>query len=135
MVELAIQHSLYGMCKEDVTIKRNSKVSTFQDLQPTITIGEKKVFINPTILFSRLTALTNFRDDLEEKFLFELTPEPKSLFKLGMMLKPPKANLQNHLIESKNHLTLDVRDVCIIDGGMLLRKVYWPKSTFSDVLD
>ena len=135
MVELAIQRSLYGMCKEDVTIKRNSKVSTFQDLQPTTTIGEKKVFINPTILFSRLTALTNFRDDLEEKFLFELTPEPKSLFKQGMMLKPPKANLQNHLIESENHLTVDVRDVCIIDGGMLLPKVYWPKSTFSDVLD
>ena len=93
------------------------------------------MFINPTILLRHLNALTNFCDDLEEKFLFELTPEPKSLFKLGMMLKPPKANLQNHLIESENHLTLDVRDTCIIDGGMLLPKVYWPKSTFSDVLD
>ena len=134
-VGLAIQHSLDGMCMEDVTIKRNSKVETFQDLQPIATIGEKKVFISPTILFSRLTALTNFRDDIEENFSFELTPEPTSLFKQGMMRKPTKANLRNHLIESENPVTLDVRDVCIIDGGMLLHKVYWPKSTFSDVLD
>ena len=67
----------------------------------------------------------NFRDDVE-KFSFELTPEPTSLFKQGMMRKLTKANLRNHLIESEN---------CIIDGGMLLHKVYWPKSTFSDVLD
>ena len=46
-----------------------------------------------------------------------------------------KSNLGNHLIESENPLTLNVTDVCITDGGMLLHKVYWPKSTFSDVLD
>ena len=36
-------------------------------------------------------------------------------------------------MERENPVTLDVRDVCIIDGGMLFHKVYWPKSTFSDV--
>ena len=126
---LAIRRTLEEMCIEDVAIKRNSKVKTFQNLLPITTIGEKKVFMSPTILFSRLTALTNFRDDVEENFPFELTPEPTSLF------IPTKANLQNHFIESGNPVTLDVRDVCIIDGGMLLRKVYRPKSTFSDVLD
>ena len=132
---LAIRRTLEEMCIEDVAIKRNSKVKTFQNLLPTTAIGEKKVFISPTILFSRLTALTNFRDDVEENFPFELTPEPTSLFKQGMMRKPTKANLQNHFIESGNPVTLDVRGVCIVDGGMLLRKVYRPKSTFSDVLD
>ena len=67
----------------------------------------------------------NFRDDVE-KLSFELTPELTSLFKQGMMRKLTKANLRNHLIESEN---------CIIDGRMLLHKVYWPKSTFSEVLD
>ena len=136
MVGLTIQCSLDGMCMEDVTIKRNnSKVKTFQDLLPTTTVGEKKVFISPAILFSRLTALTNFRDDVEENFSFELTPEPTSLFKQGMMRKPTKVNLRNHLIESENTVTLDVRNVCIIDGGMPLHKLYWLKTTFSDVLD
>ena len=93
MVGLAIQRSLDGMCMEDVTIKRNSKVKTFQDLLPTTTIGEKKVFISPTILFSRLTVLTNFRDNVEEDFSFEFTPKPTSLFKQEMMRQPTKANL------------------------------------------
>ena len=91
-----------------MTIKKNSKVKTFQDLLPTTAIGEKKVFISQTILFSRLTALTNFRDDVEEIFSFELTPEPTSLFKQGMMRKSNKASERNHLIESENPVTLDV---------------------------
>ena len=52
-----------------------------------------------------------------------------------MTRKPTKANVWNHVIESENPVTRDVRDVCIIDGGMLLYKLYWPKSTFSNVLD
>ena len=135
MVGLAIQPSLDGVCMEDVTIKRNSKVKTFQDLLTTTIVGKEKVFISLKILFSHLTTLSNFRDDVEENFSFELTPEPTSLFKQGMMRKPTKANLRNHLIESENPVTLDVRDVCLNDGGMLLHKVYRPKSTCSDVLD
>ena len=81
MVGLTIQCSLDGMCMKDVTVKRNSKVKTFQDLLPATTIGEKKMFISPIILFSRLTALTNFRDDVEETFSFEFTPKPTYLFK------------------------------------------------------
>ena len=86
MIGLDIPCSLDGMCVEDVTTKRNSKVKIFQGLLPTTTIDEKKVFISPRILFSRLTVLTNFHDDKEEKFSFELTPELTSLFKSA---KPP----------------------------------------------
>ena len=94
---------------DDVTRKRNSKVKTFQDL-PTTTISEKKVFISPTT-------------------------KPTSSYKQRMMRKATKVNLRNHLIGSKNPVTLNVRDVYIIDEGMLLHKVYWPKSRFSDVLE
>ena len=72
MLRWAIQRSLDGMCMEDVTVKRNSKVKTFQDILLTA-IGEKKVFISPTILFSRLTVLDDFRDDVEETFRLSLT--------------------------------------------------------------
>ena len=51
------------------------------------------------------------------------------------MQKPTKANLRNQLTESENPVTLDVRDACVIDGGVLLHKVNWPKSTFFDVPD
>ena len=109
MMGLAIQRSLNRMWMDDVTRKRNSKVKTFQDL-PTTTISEKKVFISPTT-------------------------EPTSSYKQRMMRKATKVNLRNHLIGSKNPVTLNVRDVYIIDEGMLLHKVYWSKSRFSDVLE
>ena len=69
-----------GKCIEDDIIKRNSKIKTFQDLLPTTKIGEKNVYISPTILFSRLTASSNFVDEIKENILFELTPETASLF-------------------------------------------------------
>ena len=90
MVRLAIQRRVDGMCM-DVTIKKNSKVKTFQDLLSRTTVGEKKLFISPTILFSLLTALNNFHNVIEENFSFELTSELTSLFKQGMMGKSTKA--------------------------------------------
>ena len=134
MVRLAIQRRVDGMCM-DVTIKKNSKVKTFQDLLSRTTVGEKKLFISPTILFSLLTALNNFHNVIEENFSFELTSELTSLFKQGMMGKSTKAIPWNHFIEIENVVTLDVIDNCIIAGGMVLYKLYWSKSTFSDVLD
>ena len=77
---LKIQVDLNGNYIEDDIIKRNSKVKTFQDLLPTTKIGDKNVYISPTILFSRLTASSNFGDEIKENILFELTPEPASLF-------------------------------------------------------
>lgn len=139
VVGLDVQRTLDGMCMEDAIIKRSSKVRTFQDLLPSTKIGEKSVYISPTILFSRLTALAHFSDtdDIEGNFSFELTPEPTSLFKQGLMRKPVKANLRNNLIGKTTPVILndDQYDVCIYDGGMLLHKVYWPKTTFSAVLD
>ena len=133
-VGLQIQVDLDGKCIEEAVIKRNSKVKTFQDLLPTTKIGDKNVYIIPTILFSRLTALANFRDEIEENFCFELTPEPTSLFRQGMMRKPVKSNLRNYILESEKPINLSVKDVCVIDGGMLLHKVHWPKTTFKAVL-
>ena len=75
---LKIQVDLDGKCIEDDIIKRNSKVKTCQDLLPTTKIGDKNVYISPTILFSRLTASSNFGDEIKENILSELTPEPAS---------------------------------------------------------
>ena len=135
IVGLIFQCSLDGICIEDVAIMRNKKVKTFQGLLQTTTIGRIKVFINPAVSFSYLTALTNSRHDVAENFSFELTREPASLFKQGMVRKPTKEKLPNNLTERENTVILNVKDVCIIVGGMLRLKLYCLKSTFSDVLD
>jgi len=66
------------MIMEDVSIKRSDKVLTFENLLPTTKIGDKAVRISPSILFSSLTTLVNFSDEIGENFCYELTPEPIS---------------------------------------------------------
>ncbi|XP_066914872.1 uncharacterized protein [Clytia hemisphaerica] len=52
-----------------------------------------------------------------------------------MMRKPQKSNLRNHFINKANACQLETHDVCIVDGGALLHKVSWPKTTYSAVID
>ena len=52
-----------------------------------------------------------------------------------MMRKPLKSNLRNYILEMEKPINFSVKDVCVIDGEMLLHKVYWPKTIFKDVLD
>ena len=130
-----IQNQLDNRSMEDASIKRKERVQTFEDLLPKTKIGNNTVTINPTILFSRLTALANFQSNVSENFCYELTPEPTSLFKQGMMRKSTKAVLRNHLLGTKNATVPTTNDVCVVDGGALLHKVHWPKSTYSEVLE
>eukprot|EP00795_Rhopilema_esculentum_P016688 gene16688-8134_t len=87
-------------------------------------MGNNTVTINPTILFSRLSALANFQSNITENFCYELTLEPTSLFKQGMMRKSTKAVLRNHLLGTENATIPTTNDVCVVDGDALLHKVH-----------
>ena len=53
---------------EEASIKHKDKVRNFKDLMPTTNIDDKDVHIDPTILFSRLTALANFKENILDNF-------------------------------------------------------------------
>ena len=125
-----IQSKLDNMIMEDISIKRKDQVKTFESLSPTTKIGDSNVHVNPLILFTRLTVLMNSEDNIGVNFRYELTPEPTALFKDGMMRKPGKSVLRNHLLSTAESMTPQDHDVCVIDGGTLLHKVFWPKSTY-----
>ena len=63
----------------------------------------------------------------------ELTPDPSSLFKDGLMRKPAKASLRTHL--TKNARPQRQPSKCVvIDGGALLWSVNWMRnSTYDDI--
>ncbi len=56
---LDIQNKLDNVIFENVTIKRKDQAKAFQDMLPAVQIGDNRVVIDPTILFSCLTALAN----------------------------------------------------------------------------
>ena len=130
-----IQKKLDNINMEEATIPRKERVKTFEDLLPAIKIGDSSVIISPSILFSRLTALVNFSKETGENFQFELTPEPTSLFKWGIMRKPAKSVLRNHFVKTENACNMERYDACVVDGGALLHNIYWPKTTYSAVIE
>ena len=119
---------------EEAKIKRKDKVRHFEDLMPTTKIDDKDVHTDPAILFCRLTALANFKENVDN-FSYELTQGPISLFKHGLIRKPNKVTLRNHFATKEKAVVPIEFDVCVVDGGALLYNVKWPKSTYAKVLD
>ena len=76
-------------------------------------------------------------EDMTDCFEYELTPEPTSLFKDGLMRKPNKAQLGRTLI-TESSISSKVNDDTsyVIDGGALLHRVCWNlPATFVKVAD
>ena len=89
--------------------------------------------INPTLLFTRLSALAGREDNVQKYFDFELTTYPLSLFKAGIMRKPDKASLRNIVLTEETSSSCST--VKIVDGGSLLHQVDWPSGiTYAELI-
>ena len=101
------------MVMEDVSIKRKDKVQKFESLLPITKTGNNNVHINRLILFIRLTVLMNSEDDIDANVWYKPTPERTALSKDGMMRKPPKSVLRNHLFSTAESITPKYPDVSV----------------------
>ena len=98
-------------------------------------IDAKTVYIDPLILFTRLSAITQREGCVTDYFKYELTAEPTSLFKGGLMRKTVRSSLRNYILKRADGSKTSPSVSCVIDGGALLHKVKWTiGSTFEDVM-
>ena len=69
-------------CKSLDEAKNSSKkqVKTLKSLKKGISIDNQTVFIDPSILFNRLTILMQRTENISHYFQYDLTPLPTSLF-------------------------------------------------------
>ena len=105
-------------------------------MKPGVKIDSKTVHIDPLILFTRLTALIQRDETVEENFKYKFTPEPTALFKNGMTRKSGKSVLRNHLLNKYPSCDSPSSRSVVIDGGALLHKVKWfYGSSFTDIID
>ena len=122
----AIQMGLDGTFLHTAKNKSKSKIQQIDSLYNTVVIKEGKyINLKPTSRFTRLTALAQREDDVEKLFKYEMTTIPMSLFKHGMMRKPDKVALRNHLITAQGELKKTCKQV--LDSGVLIHKVQWGK--------
>ena len=126
----------------DAKIRRKDQMKALVDtLQNTIKIDEVKVYVNSTVLFTRLAAVAKREEDEENFFQYELTTESMSLFKHRMMRKPDKPALTKALVDGSEAISLETKSIkdcysCVSDGGALLHRVCWVKSSnFKQVVD
>ena len=81
-------------------------------------------------MFNRIVTIAAREDNIETFFQYDLTREPMSLFKNGMMRKPGKAALRKVIMPKKNVIKKEDITKCgtyVIDGCALLHRVRWLK--------
>ena len=61
-----------------------------------------------------------------------MTPEPATLFINGMMRKPVKSKLHNHLLSLVDGVDNPCSGVCVVDGGCLIHQTSWLLSSTYD---
>ena len=122
-----IQKSFDGVSLSNCSIPSKSVVRSLSFLANPGKSDKSELIsrIDNQVMFVRLTAIADRMDNLESVFDYELTTEPMSLFKDGLMRKPDKPSLLKGLI-SVNCEVSDYDPNCtltVVDGGALLHRV------------
>ena len=95
---------------------------------------DKQVFLNPIVLFTRLTAIAQREDHVEKYFQLEMS---LCLFKDTLIRKPDKPALRKVLLKDEHIVNVYavVPSSYVLDGGALLHQVRWSKgSTYKDLV-
>ena len=81
-----------------------------------------------------MTAILQHETGTVENFDSELSLEPASLLKEGIMRKPQMVVLWSVLLDKAELCHVNITSWCV-DGGVFLHKVMWPTgSTFGEIV-
>ena len=106
----SIQSGLDGANITDASIKRKDAMKPLQSLIEDNKTKTGVSGIDPKVMFTRMVVFAEREESLEPFFEFELTTEPMSLFKVGMMRKPNKPSLRKVLLLEPSSKTLEKID-------------------------
>jgi len=110
-----------GIPFSNIKLKRSDHVKTLAHVATTATAGvQKKLNIDPTMLFNRLLVIMQRSSDLEKYFAYELSSLPTSIFKDNCMRKTDKSQLVKELYKDIESSEVPSSSVYVVDGGYLL---------------
>ena len=124
-----IQKSINNKTITAATIKRHDLIRPLDALFNVVKINKKPLYMDPTILFTRLIAIAQREEGLVDYFNYDLTTTCMSLFKDNLMRKPDKPSLRKVILKDQESIASNLPDVqtIVIDGGGLLHRVRWNK--------
>ncbi|KAE8737639.1 hypothetical protein FOCC_FOCC016896, partial [Frankliniella occidentalis] len=132
-----MESSVVGLAFPDVHLRRKDKAVNIAATNATITVGEDRLQVNPSVLFHRIICNVHTEEMLEECMGHELAPRPTALFD-DVSMRPGTKSKLIEVLSKLSPPTSDVpADPCyVIDGGFLLRRVQWPRpATYSAICD
>ena len=138
LVRESAQH-LVDQNYADVELKRSNRVISIGTAIKGITVRNKVVEVDPTLLFMRVTCVIEKQAEIEVYLQHEFSKQPPSLFYKGMMRKNNKSILATLLKAPVDPVSSDSlqNPYYIVDGGHLLQSVSWPTDldccTYGDV--
>lgn len=119
------------------SIKRKYHLRPLQSLVSVVKINEQPEYIDPSILFTRLTAVALREENVEQYFRYEMSPYPPSLFKDALMRKANKPALRKALMSEEEAISnerIPTGSSYVIDGGALVHRVRWlNEATFQEI--
>ena len=116
----SIQKYLDGQNFASYSFQAKDKITNLQSPYSSISIDKEQVTIDPIYLFLRVVFVIKPEEEIENYFLYELTPYPTSVFKGGVLREAKtKSTLKKHLLTGiKPHHSSD--SIVVADGGVLL---------------
>lgn len=131
---------MIGQDFASLKLKRSDKVKTLSYLGPCVKIREELMPVDSNLLFMRITFVMKTENDFQKYLKYELAPTPPSLFRDTMMRKTDKSSIGDLLPsrppsqDEELSILVSSERAVVVDGGMLLRKVVWPRpSTYQEV--
>ena len=116
-----IQEEIDNTSLDAVKIPRKNHIKPLDSFRNTVKINQVEVYVNTTVLFTRLADVAKREVNKEDYFDYELTIEPTALFKNGMMRKPDKPSLRKALLKDKDITGIDqMKHDClfVLDDGV-----------------
>lgn len=114
---------------QNVKFKRKLKVVTLSSAVRSVNVGNKQVAVDPLTLFHRLCVLKQSDEEMQSFFNYELSPFPMSMFSQEGMRKGTKSSFYAAFTPVDIENTQGKSKFVVVDGGHLLHKVVWPKTS------
>uniref|UniRef100_A0A6P7FJD1 Uncharacterized protein LOC114328610 n=1 Tax=Diabrotica virgifera virgifera TaxID=50390 RepID=A0A6P7FJD1_DIAVI len=123
-----------GLTFNNIKLNRAEKVVPLLAMNSTIKVRDKKVPVDPVLLFQRMSITAAFQDEIEEYFGYELAPYHLSFFDDIGMRKTQKSAIYD-CFQKVNININNIKATYIIDGGYLLHRTVWDsEETFNVIL-
>lgn len=126
-IGIKAMNSIDGLNYDNSKLSKKNKVISLLGVNSKSKIVDKSINVDPLLLFQRICVMQKTEEELEFYLKYELAPYQLTLFDDVGMRKSNKFSFYS-LFQLLDIILNKETSPYIIDGGMLLYRIIWPKN-------